>query len=60
MMDQPELGSRIRQHQDVDRGALDRERKRLRVEAERRMHGDRRTQHVKNGIIKRIKKGFNR
>ena len=36
--------------------SADRERKRLVVEHEKRMKGDRRTQHVINAIIKRARK----
>ena len=43
-------------HQDVNRRALDRERKRLAQERDKRMHGDRRTQHVLNGIRNKLKR----
>jgi hypothetical protein len=45
-------------HHAVVRKNLDRERKRLVKDREERMKGDRRTQHVLNGIAKRIKKGL--
>ena len=44
----------------LKRRAMDRERKRLAEERDRRMHGDRRTQHVLNGLAKRLKKGVGR
>jgi len=37
--------------------AADRERKRLVREHDKRMHGDRRTQHILNAILKRARKG---
>jgi hypothetical protein len=40
---------------DVRRRAADRERKRLVQEREQRMGGDRRTQHIRNAILKRLK-----
>jgi len=40
---------------DIRRRAADRERKRLVQVCERRMGGDRRTQHIRNAIIKRMK-----
>lgn len=36
---------------DVKRRAMDRERKRLIEEQQRRMSGDRRTQHIRNAIM---------
>ncbi len=41
---------------EVKRKAADRERKRLVDDAQRRMHGDRRTQHILNAIMKRARK----
>ena len=43
-------------YQDIDHHALDRERKRLAKDQDKRMHGDRRTQHVLNGIIKKLRR----
>jgi hypothetical protein len=53
-------GEREHQAMVVRRRAADRERKRLVEAQERRMKGDRRTQHVFNAIVKRAKKGSNR
>ena len=44
----------------INRRALDRERKRLVEEQERRMHGNRRQQHVDNGLRRRIKQARKR
>jgi len=41
--------------QDVDHKALQRERKRLVAERQKRMKGDRRTQHILNAILKKAK-----
>jgi len=43
-----------------DRHALDRERKRLVTERERRMHGNRRQQHVDNGLRRAIERARER
>jgi hypothetical protein len=39
---------------EYHRRAMDRERKRLVAEREQRMKGDRRTQHIRNAILKRL------
>lgn len=41
---------------EVRRRAMDRERKRLVEERQRRMSGDRRTQHIRNAIMKRLRR----
>ncbi len=44
------------QRTEVRLKAANRQRKALVVERERRMRGDRRTQHIKNAILKRARK----